>query len=69
MDTMDTMDTMVCKVFRDSVHGYIRVPEDIVSLFVDTEIFQRFGECPQSCRRQAISKASRIFSKMLHFFP
>lgn len=39
------------KVFRDNVHGYIRVPVDLVRLFIDTEIFQRLRNIEQTGMR------------------
>ena len=39
------------KIFRDNVHGYIRIPSDIVRLFIDTEIFQRLRNIEQTGMR------------------
>ena len=39
------------KIFRDNVHGYIRVPVDFVELFIDTEIFQRLRNIEQTGMR------------------
>ncbi|MDR2720415.1 MAG: HD domain-containing protein [Nitrososphaerota archaeon] len=45
------MSSFACKVFRDNVHGYIRVPEDVVQLFINTEIFQRLRNIEQTGMR------------------
>lgn len=39
------------KVFRDSVHGYIEIPEIIVKKIVDTELFQRLRNIEQTSMR------------------
>jgi hypothetical protein len=39
------------KVFRDSVHGYIHVPEDWCKLLIDTPIFQRLRHIEQTSMR------------------
>lgn len=39
------------KIFRDNVHGYIRIPVDFVELFIDTEIFQRLRNIEQTGMR------------------
>lgn len=39
------------KTFRDSVHGYIKVPVDYVNHFIDTEIFQRLRNIEQTGMR------------------
>ena len=39
------------KVFRDSIHGYISVPEDYVTAFIDTPLFQRLREIEQTGMR------------------
>lgn len=39
------------KVFRDSVHGYIGIPEDYVRALIDTELFQRLREIEQTGMR------------------
>lgn len=36
------------KVFKDSVHGYIRIPNDIVEGVVDTSLFQRLKNVEQT---------------------
>lgn len=39
------------KVFRDSVHGYIQVPQIIVSNIIDSELFQRLRYVEQTSMR------------------
>lgn len=39
------------KVFRDNVHGYIKVPLDYVNCFIDTDIFQRLRQIEQTGMR------------------
>lgn len=39
------------KVFRDNVHGYISIPVDYVTNFIDTEIFQRLRNIEQTGMR------------------
>ncbi len=39
------------KVFRDNVHGYIKVPKSFVKYFIDTEIFQRLRFIEQTGMR------------------
>lgn len=39
------------KVFRDSIHGYIKVPIDYVNYFIDTDIFQRLRGIEQTGMR------------------
>lgn len=39
------------KVFRDSIHGYIEIPEDWCRLFIDTPIFQRLRRIEQTSIR------------------
>lgn len=39
------------KVFRDSVHGYISVPETYCRLFIDTPLFQRLRHIEQTSMR------------------
>lgn len=39
------------KVFRDSVHGYIEIPENWCRLFIDTPIFQRLRRIEQTSIR------------------
>lgn len=39
------------KIFRDSVHGYIRVPVDYVASFIDTVLFQRLRGIEQTGMR------------------
>ena len=39
------------KIFKDCVHGYIRVPTDMVRFFIDTEIFQRLRYIEQTGMR------------------
>lgn len=39
------------KQFRDSVHGYIAVPESLCELFIDTPIFQRLKHIEQTSIR------------------
>lgn len=39
------------KIFRDSVHGYINVPVDYVTNFIDTELFQRLRHIEQTGMR------------------
>lgn len=39
------------KVFRDSVHGYIEIPEIIVNEIIDTPIFQRLRRIEQTSMR------------------
>jgi uncharacterized protein len=45
------MDPKRPKVFRDPVHGYIQVPREFCSLFVDTPIFQRLRNIVQTSMR------------------
>ena len=40
-----------CKVFKDNVHGYIRVPEVYVKEFIDTDLFQRLRHIEQTGMR------------------
>ncbi len=39
------------KVFRDSIHGYIQIPEIIVGQIIDTELFQRLRNIEQTSMR------------------
>lgn len=39
------------KIFRDNVHGYISVPEEYVSAFIDTDVFQRLRNIEQTGMR------------------
>ena len=39
------------KVFRDAVHGYIRVPDEYCRDFVDTDLFQRLRHIEQTSMR------------------
>lgn len=39
------------KIFRDTVHGYISVPEEYVSAFIDTDAFQRLRNIEQTGMR------------------
>ena len=39
------------KIFRDTVHGYISVPEEYVSAFIDTDVFQRLRNIEQTGMR------------------
>lgn len=39
------------KIIRDPVHGYIRIPEKICELFIDTPIFQRLRHIEQTSMR------------------
>lgn len=39
------------KVFRDNVHGYIKIPLDYVEQFIDTEMFQRLRQIEQTGMR------------------
>lgn len=39
------------KIFRDSLHGYIKVPVDYVNNFIDTEVFQRLRFIEQTGMR------------------
>lgn len=39
------------KIFRDSVHGYIDIPVDYVTLFIDSEVFQRLRGIEQTGMR------------------
>lgn len=39
------------KIFRDNIHGYIDVPIDYVSKFIDTEVFQRLRGIEQTGMR------------------
>lgn len=39
------------KLFRDNVHGYVKIPVDIVRLFIDTDIFQRLRFIEQTGMR------------------
>ena len=36
------------KVIRDSIHGYIEIPEEYMKRFVDTEVFQRLRDIEQT---------------------
>ena len=42
---------MKTKLIRDSVHGYIEVPEIIMQKIVDTSIFQRLRQIEQTSMR------------------
>ena len=39
------------KVFKDSVHGYITIPKDVVRLIIDTPLFQRLRSIEQTGMR------------------
>lgn len=39
------------KVFRDNVHGYIRIPAIVVDKIIDTEVFQRLRHIEQTSMR------------------
>ena len=39
------------KLFRDSIHGYIEIPEVIVSDIIDTPVFQRLRRIEQTSMR------------------
>ena len=39
------------KVFKDPVHGYISVDEDIVDLIIDSKYFQRLRRIEQTSMR------------------
>ena len=39
------------KLFRDSIHGYIEIPEVIVSEIIDTPVFQRLRRIEQTSMR------------------
>lgn len=39
------------KIFRDNVHGYIKIPVDFVHLFIDSDIFQRLRYIEQTGMR------------------
>ncbi len=39
------------KIFRDNVHGYIKIPVDYVKNFIDTEVFQRLRNIEQTGMR------------------
>lgn len=39
------------KIFRDTVHGYISVPEEYVRAFIDTDVFQRLRNIEQTGMR------------------
>ena len=41
------------KIFKDSVHGYIQIPETIVKYIIDTQLFQRLR-----CIEQTICNVS-----------
>ena len=41
----------MCKIIRDPVHGYIRIPREICELFIDTPIFQRLRHIEQTSMR------------------
>ena len=45
------MDTQEVKIFRDNVHGYIEIPVEYVTSFVDTEVFQRLRHIEQTSMR------------------
>jgi HD superfamily phosphohydrolase len=45
------------KVIRDSVHGYISIPDVILSEIVDTEIFQRLRRIEQTSMRSLFPSA------------
>ncbi len=45
------------KKFKDNVHGYIEVPVDYVTLFIDTDIFQRLRNIEQTGMRVLYSSA------------
>ncbi|MBN2531665.1 MAG: hypothetical protein JXB88_02170 [Spirochaetales bacterium] len=42
------------KEFKDSVHGYISIPRDYCSCFIDTEIFQRLRRIEQTPKTPAV---------------
>jgi len=46
------------KVIRDSIHGYIQIPETIVKEIVDSELFQRLRNIEQTNMR-ALFPAAR----------
>ena len=46
------------KLFRDPVHGYIKIPSDLVSLCLDTPIFQRLKSIEQTSYRTLFHCAS-----------
>ena len=46
------------KVFKDVVHGYIEIPKPLVSLFIDTPIFQRLRNIEQTGMRVLFPSAS-----------
>ena len=39
------------KIFKDSVHGYIQIPETIVKYIIDTQLFQRLRCIEQTSMR------------------
>lgn len=39
------------KKFRDTIHGYIEIPEPIVTNIIDTELFQRLRYIEQTSMR------------------
>lgn len=45
------------KVFRDNVHGYIRVPKIVVSEIIDTAVFQRLRNVEQTSMRSLFPAA------------
>lgn len=45
------------KIFRDNVHGYIKILQDFVKEFIDTEIFQRLRSIEQTGMRTLYASA------------
>ncbi|MBQ8120304.1 MAG: HD domain-containing protein [Ruminococcus sp.] len=45
------MKTQDNKIFRDNVHGYIEIPVEYVTSFIDTELFQRLRNIEQTSMR------------------
>lgn len=46
------------KKFRDTIHGYIEIPEEIVSEIIDTELFQRL-RCIEQTSMRSLYPAAR----------
>lgn len=39
------------KIFKDPVHGYIKIPTELIDTFIDTALFQRLGRIEQTSMR------------------
>jgi HD superfamily phosphohydrolase len=50
------------KTFKDSLHGYIRIPVPFVKHFIDTELFQRLRNIEQTGMRTLYPSAMFVVS-------